>query len=278
MIRRRVGDEFFLITQHDHALLSGELARHVGNKLFEPARSPSAILGMELHDCGWPLHDDEPTLNEQGLPLDVFESTRPIALKVWEASAERAAERDDYAALLVSLHVLSLSVNASSATQQKHEKFDVSEAKTRFEVNRFQHNQIERQEQLRRKLGLSTDVPLRHGLAEESSDPRERTLHFHFRLLQAMDQVSLALCCTQPPSDQIRPVLTQPGGKQMTLRVRRATPTELLISPWPFGPEKIEVTTKYRPVPGEAYESVEAFRNRYRSATEGQLTFSLASE
>src|SRR3954452_11602160 len=278
MIRRRVADEFFLVTQHDHALLSGELARHVGNKLFEAVRSPAAILGVELHDCGWPLHDDAPTLNEQGLPLDVFESTREIALKVWQASADRAAARDDYAALLVSLHVLSLSVNATAATQQKHEKFDVSEAKTRFEVNRFQHNQIELQEQLRRKLGFSADVPLRQGLAEDSSDPRELMLHYHFRLLQAMDQISLALCCTQPPSDQIRPVLTQPGGKQVTLRVRRATPTELLISPWPFGANELEVATKYRGVPATAYDDVESFRARYAEATEQPLKFVLRAE
>jgi hypothetical protein len=49
--------------------------------------------GIELHDCGWPLHDERPTLNEAGLPLDVFESPRAIALEVWQASAERAAER-----------------------------------------------------------------------------------------------------------------------------------------------------------------------------------------
>src|SRR5687768_6526331 len=102
MIRRRVGNEFWLITQHDHALLSGELARHVGNKLFE-SRSESAIKGPALHDCGWPLHDDEPTLNSKHQPIDVFESTPEIALKVWQAGADRAVAEanDDYAALLV---------------------------------------------------------------------------------------------------------------------------------------------------------------------------------
>src|SRR4051794_6588820 len=105
MIRRRVGNEYWLITQHDHALRSGELARHVGNKLFD-APTESAIKGISLHDCGWPLHDDQPTLNAKHQPIDVFESTHEIALKVWQAGSERAVEAgDDYAALLVSLHV-----------------------------------------------------------------------------------------------------------------------------------------------------------------------------
>ena len=275
MIRRRVGNEFWLITQHDHALLSGALARDVGNKLFDPIESAEAILGIELHDCGWPLHDERPTLNEAGLPLDVFESPRAIALEVWQASAERAAERDAYAGLLVSLHALSLSVNASTPTPQKHEKFDLSEAKTRFEVNRFQHNQIELQERLRRKLSMATDVPLRHGLAGETRDPRELALHHHFRLLQGMDQISLALCCTQPPANEIRPVFTRSGGKQVTLRVRRAAPTELLISPWPFGPDQLEVSTSFRRVVEGSYEDLESFRRLYSNAKDEPLTFSL---
>ena len=119
MIRRRVGNEFWLIAQHDHALLSGELAQHVGNKSFD-APTESAIKGIALHDCGWPVHDDQPTLNAKRQPIDVFESTPEIALKVWQAGSDRAAEAgDDYAALLVSLHVLSLSVKATTpATQQ----------------------------------------------------------------------------------------------------------------------------------------------------------------
>jgi hypothetical protein len=211
------------------------------------------------------------------LPLDVFESPRDVALEVWQASAQRAAPRDDYAALLVSLHVLALSVNASTPTPQKHEKFDLSQAKTRFEVNRFQHNQIELQEHLRRKLTLATDVPLRHGLAEESTDPRELALHYHFRLLQAMDQISLALCCTQPPAEQIRPVLTRPGGKQVTMRVRRASPTELLVNPWPFDSERIEVSTKFRRLVEKRYDDLIVFRNLYSQATEEPLDFVLSA-
>src|SRR5687768_7604223 len=165
MIRRQQGDDWLLITQHDHALLAGELAEHFGNDRFAPPDPMESVLkGVRLHDSGWPLHDDnEPTLNARGEPLDVFEVSRPIALKVWQASVDRAAAQDPYAGLLTSLHVLSLSVFATSETEFQHEKFDMDDTQTKFAVTKFQHHEIERQELLRSKLGLRTDRPTLHG-------------------------------------------------------------------------------------------------------------------
>ena len=62
-----------------------------------------------MHDCGWPLDDDAPTLNGEGLPLHVFESPVSLATRVWGASVAGAIERGDYQGLLVSLHVFGLS-------------------------------------------------------------------------------------------------------------------------------------------------------------------------
>ena len=116
MIRHRRGDHFFLITQHDHAQLSGRFAERVGNGDFvrpEPFRE--TVDGVALHDCGWPLHDDKaPTLNSEGLPLHVLESPMPVATRVWSESARLAAEHHPYTGLLVSLHVLALSTFAQS--------------------------------------------------------------------------------------------------------------------------------------------------------------------
>ncbi|CAN5683915.1 hypothetical protein BH09PLA1_BH09PLA1_24630 [soil metagenome] len=275
MIRRRVGNEFWLITQHDHALLSGELARRVGNKLFDPL-SESAIRGISLHDCGWPVHDDQPTLNSKHHPIDVFESTPSIALKVWQAASDRAAEAgDDYAALLVSLHVLSLSVKSTTPTREQHEHLDMKDAKTRFEVNRFQHNQIELQERLREKLGLPLHVPMRHGLAEEPNTPAELALHFHFRILQAMDFISLALCCTNPPVEQIQNVMPRAGARPLTVHVKRGAPGILKVSPWMFQTEVESAAVPYRAVPARNYESEEEFREAYRGAREDQMQFDL---
>ncbi len=272
MIRRQMGSQWYLITQDNHARLAGELAAHVGNQLFDrPEPRDAFIQGVTLHDCGWALHDDQPTLNPSGEPIDVFETTPAIGLKVWSESADRAVSAGgfagDYAGLLVSLHNLSLSVNATSATAQEHEKFDLTNPTNRFAVNKFQHRQVELQEALRRRLGFRTDLPLQQGLALDSEEPAERAIMFQFRLLQAMDNLSLAICCTKPPATQIRPVLARPGGRALSLRVRRDDQT-LLVSPWPFDVAKISLEVPFRRLAAQPFASEAAFLAAYDSARE----------
>src|SRR5262245_50196564 len=232
MIRRRVGDEYWLFTQHDHAMLSGELARHFGGT--EPFARPEpfdqAILGISLHDCGWPLHDDAPTLNSRGEPLDVFETPPALGLRVWSEGAERAAARDPYAGMLVSLHALALS---GIATSQAHGHFNWNDPRLRFEMNKFQHNRVEMHDGLRHKLGLRTDIPLENGLALRSADPAEQNLIFNFRLLQAMDKLSLDICCTEMPFPIIPMLPTSPGKDCVHIAVKRGSPDIVQLDPWP---------------------------------------------
>ena len=281
MIRRQMQPEWFLITQDDHARLAGELAAHVGNQLFDKPEAPeSFVKAVAMHDCGWPLHDDEPTLNGAGEPMDVFETTPEIGLKVWAASAERALAADERSGLLVSLHSLALSVQATSGATigaaQKHRSFDMTNPTHRFDVNKFQHRQVELQESLRKRLGLAADLPLRQGLAIESELPAEQQIVFQFRLLQAMDSLSLAICCTKPPVGQIRPVLARPGGRALSLRVRRDDQV-VLVSPWPFDVEEIRLELPYRRMEATQFESIQAFRATYAAAKVGTMSVMVAA-
>jgi hypothetical protein len=262
MIRREAADDYLLFAQHDHAVLSGEIARHVGNDRFSRlSRGEASSLGIELHDCGWPLHDDEPTVNDRGQPVDVFESVPQVALDVWRASADRAEAQDAYAGLLVSLHVLSLSVFAVDLVARKGTR----DRHWTFESNKFQHREIERQESLRRTIGMRTDRPLTHGLAEEGIDPAEDALRFDFRVLQALDQVSLALCCTVPPFTS--PVVhAKPGMPVEKLHLARTGEWTLTIAPWPLDVREFVTTVPFKRVPRVEYATDDALRDAYRAA------------
>jgi hypothetical protein len=267
MIRREVGSEFFLITQHNHAILAGRLAEHIGNEKFaRPAPWESTILATRLHDCGWPMHDDQPTLNPKGFPLDVFETPRSIALKVWAAAAQQVAVLNPYAGLLVSLHSLSLSILATTFTAGQHEKFDTAQLSERFEINKFQHREVERQETLRKQLGLRVDLPLTHGLAELNATDEDDQLIFNFRMLQAMDLISLCLCCTVPPADKSQDVFATPGDKPLQLTMHRDGNGALIVDPWPFNVDEIILS-----VP--AWRMV---RREFKDASEFKESFSLA--
>src|SRR5579872_3184088 len=109
MISRQDGRELVLITQHEHAQLSGALAERIGNGLFAPP-SPFELVvhAIAEHDCGWAEEDSNPSLDHQGQPATVFESDIMTSIAAWERSVEKVIATEPYAGLLVSLHTMAL--------------------------------------------------------------------------------------------------------------------------------------------------------------------------
>ncbi len=269
MIRRSVGEQFLLIPQHEHAQLSGRLAQHLGNAAFdEPDPYEPTIRATGDHDCGWPVHDEQPTLNSNGLPTDVFESPLPMALRLWAEAVNRVAGAGAYAQLLVSLHVLSLS---SYAARNPHTPREI------FELNQFQHQQVEIQTTLRRQLGLATDIPVRLGLAVREDLPAEQQLKRNHGILQAMDRVSLALCCSHVPFDGVDSVVFRNGQSPRRLVFSRPDSRTLAISPWPFDRSPLTFAVLGRTVPARRYDSDSAFCRVYSAATTQTLRLTVVS-
>src|SRR4030095_2546254 len=98
----------------------------------------------------------------------------------WGESVRCATEQNPYAGLLVSLHVLALSALAEKRDQSPHERF--KDPRDLFDLNKFQHKQIEHQQALRAALDLRTDVPLRLGLAQPGPGARGDRLPFGYHL------------------------------------------------------------------------------------------------
>jgi hypothetical protein len=269
MIRRDAQSHFLLITQHDHALLSGELARRLGNCDFSPP-SPylSVVEAIAHHDCGWPLHDDHPTLNPAGLPLHVFEAPVALATQVWSASVAGAMTLGDYQGLLVSLHTFALSsiflVNAKNPTRP-----DL------FEMNKFQHRQSEIQEDLRQRLGLRTGVPLQLGLPRAGVSPADDQLIFNFRLLTAMDRISLALCCGKHLFPTMDDVHSHPGKSTTKITVQMPDPATMTLDPWPFDQPILSFVVPARRMTRQPFAGIEEFHKAYRDAAAEPLAFHL---
>jgi hypothetical protein len=256
MIRHHRGGEFFLFAQHDHALLAGRLAEQIcGSVIARP--SPATIKGIALHDCGWPLHDDRPTINPKGEPLHVFETPPSIATRNWTASARRAANLDPYSGLLVSLHVLHLSLMSQASHPAPQ---DI------FELNKFQHAQIELQEELRPQVGLRIDRPLTHGLAPRGISPAEDQLLFDFRLLRAMDALSLALLCSEKLSITMDRMMSSPSGPPVEFSVTRPAEFIVGIAPWPFDAGPLEHPVPFRRVAARRFVDDADLQDEYAQA------------
>jgi hypothetical protein len=271
MIRREDGSDFLLITQHDHALLAGEFARRLGGDwLGAPAPYEETLEAIAHHDAGWPLHDDHPTLNAQGLPLHVFEASVSLATQVWSASVGRAMNLGDYQGLLVSLHVMNL-----SAIHMEHAK-GLSRADL-FEMNKFQHRQIEIQEDLRGRVGLSNEVPRRLGLAKMGSSEGDDRLLFNFRLLTAMDRISLSLCCGERLFPKMEDVLPGPGRAAIEIEIAMPQADVMVVRPWMFDQGEMVFEVPARRVAGIAFGSLEAFHDAYQAAAIEPLKLTLRS-
>src|SRR5438105_5353344 len=110
------------------------------------------------------------------------------------------------------------------------------DARSKFALARFQQQQIEQQENLRAVLHLRVDKPGYKAASTAGSQSAEDQLQFNIRLLQVMDQMSLAACCTAPPMAQTREMPPRVGGSPMRFELKRDG-DDLAVTPWPFSVE-----------------------------------------
>ncbi len=279
MIRRREANGCWLIRQDDHAQLSGQIAQCWGNDRFEAIKPAAPVIrAIALHDGGWPMHDDKPQLNETGLALDVFEMPLLLALSIWRESVDRLSDAKppnptewsaDYCTLLVSLHALGLSGFASNHPHSPREV---------FEINKFQQREFERQHELRKRLQMRTDIPLRLGLAAQGISASDDRLRHHFQIMQVADRLSLALCSANSPFIEVKDVTESAGGDIATLQFHRTdapASTILRVEPWPFDRDRIDLSIAARVVPQCSFTDRAAFDAQFAQAPRRELALSL---
>jgi hypothetical protein len=192
---------------------------------------------------------------------------------VWSESVRRAAEHNAYAGLLVSLHVLNLSALAESRDQQVHERHrDRAEL---FELNKFQHKQIEIQENLRRSLDLRTDIPRHLGRAAPGTGAREDLLLFGYHLLKLMDAISLDACSGGDLFEKVDEVYPRPGADPLTIRFGHPAPFTLTLDPWPFDRAEVRYDVPCRRIPAQKYAGDAEFQSARAAAPAETVTVSV---
>lgn len=274
MIRRRSGFTLQLITQTDHAGVSAFLAAHLGNDLFARPTA-DVIAAIHAHDAGWPLHDDRPTLNASGWPLHVFETPPSLSTQIWSASVERATVLGPYVALLVSLHQLNLSDGVIRRNLEAKSGGGVFSPRDVFDLNKFQHRQIELQEALRKQIGLRTDIPLTLGLAKRGIDEAEDRLRCDFRWLVLCDSLSLELCCGKPLLSMVRDIMPSPLAEPLHLQIDRVDDETITLNPWPFDALNISTDVPFRRLPDSPFPDTETFQTALRNAPVEKLRVEL---
>ncbi len=100
-------ESWWLISQPDHATLSGEIAAHFSRDFF-PLVDAQIVSAIGMHDSGWNLFEHDartsPPVHADGRPVAFFEIEPGLFLRAWTASIDRVQEDSAMGAYMVSQH------------------------------------------------------------------------------------------------------------------------------------------------------------------------------
>lgn len=233
MIRRSLGTQnWALISQVEHARLSGTLAGAWGREPFAPLVPRNEIIAaVTHHDDGWSAWEVAPKVSaETGRPLDFMETPLTDSLAIWRESIRRAANIGPLATYMISGHFSALL-----------ERFP-----TRWQSD-------------------ATLEPLAHNFLSEQSDERQSALAKWTKSsagaagpaaaeravawLQMFDLLSLWLCVAERNEKE---VFHTPDGKELALSPARGA-YDVQVSPWPFREQVLNLEVVGRSVAADRY-------------------------
>ena len=271
MLRAKWEDGWWLITHPDHARLAGAFAEAWGNATFRrPEPRDRVLFGIASHDDGWMLRDAHPTTTRQGLPsafsselVGRYAAFEEIHIADYLAVRDRAvriiADRDAYAALLISMHTYNLlTAHADRSTIEPRGLVLLDEFLA--QQRRFQDEMMER---------IAADLDL-------TPEQRSPTLIYeHFKLLQACDNLSLLSCVDfNRPADLLHALPLNDGGSVGVL-VTWEGPRCFRLTPWPFSEPEITFQFPARRITGHVFDSSDELDKAFHAAAQQELTVKL---
>lgn len=228
LIQRLEDGGLRLVPQHEHGLLSGELAAAWRGPDGDAPLPEEVVLAAALHDLAWTELDAEPRRDpETGEPLDFLSFPSGPKYEAASDAIERVSELHPYAGVLVSLHYTSFGSPGRPAD------FEEVEEERRLEL-----------------------------LAELGDDaPGPAGIRLDLAYLRLFDTLSLFLCLTPPGADpSSRPDwltperLAAPDGDR-TLALSWEGEARAVVAPDVFGGEALEVELACRRLPEARYGS-----------------------
>lgn len=246
--------ETWLIRQHDHGLLAGELALRWGTReLDRPEPHHLIVLAVSLHDVGWIEVDEQPLLNPQThVPHNVFDYPMEPRAAFFAHGLDQAEHVHPYVGLLDSLHYSTFPIMRDNAA--------------------FQGGEARRQRRVRDLLDFERST---------TRGDLDATAAAHLEFLRMMDRLSLYLCNTLPGSRRLH----LPGYRDSDdawsawngsleerlftrapetpylrpLDLRWEDERRLSIDPFPFA-EPFELTLPVRRLSGTRFENASELR------------------
>ncbi|WP_446744028.1 DUF3891 family protein [Silvibacterium acidisoli] len=262
MLRLETGSGWWLVTHVDHARLAGAFAEHWGNDVFRSPEPRTHVLkGIARHDDGWLARDAEPQITKMGKPsafsvelVGKYSAFEEIDLEDYLAVRGRAlrliAEEDAYAAILVSMHTYNL-------LTERADRSTIAPAQLPL-LDAFLAGKKELQQQLRARILDDNSLA--------SANKSEATILDHFRLLQAVDNLSLLTCVDyRDPATLLHP-LAMNDGDHTTVAVESCGERCFRLDPYPFNEPTLSFTFPARFVEGKLFATAGDLQRQFHAA------------
>ncbi len=265
MLKTRIGDAVWLVTQPDHAQVAGYLAAHWGGVhdfaqpgAFAPADHPEllrqeVVQAIAEHDNGWWEWEAAPPIDPgDGLPLGLTDASRYThddGLNRWRLGVPRLAEVHPYVALLISYHAHWLYAFAFDTPAHddvfRHPLFGSPDVAPRLAPDREKtHAFLSEQATLRRDFASRLEVDPTWAVAVTPAH-----LYPHVRLLQVLDAMSLLLAFGGNQEHPLPNVPRRGWRDRVTLTWRPVAERRIVCDPYPFDADPLEVFLPVRVVP-----------------------------
>ncbi len=222
MIVRETISTFHMTAQHDHALMSEEIARQFSEDLFlSNDYREEAYIAIREHDRAWICLDQTPIWNDQKhVPYSFMDYPLSPKLVMYTKGIDEVEMINQYAGLLCSIHFSSF--------------VDIRDSR-KSECIQFIEHEKNRQKRLNKQLNY----------------PKKEAINRHFQLLQLADALSLYICLNEPGAtksdeypwfvDGFNPSI---NGKKFVAKWKNQS--EIKITPYPFADEfSITYQSKY---------------------------------
>jgi len=287
MLKRRVDDQIWLISQPDHAALSGYLAAHWGNREFSAAGGyadcpdpellrSEVILAIAEHDNGWwEWEADPPRDPNDGLPLDLLQLTQDEGLARWRLGVPRFAKEHPYVALLISFHACWLQaylIEEDPDTSFAHPLFGdphswpPASGKELEQARQFVAEQKALQGELIARL--RKDPVWASAAAPQNLNP-------HVRLLQIADALSLSLCFGGAVEWTLAGVPRKSWDDRIVLKLHPAG-SRIVCRPYPFDQDPLPVMLRAR-ILRDPFERPVGFQAWWQSLARQEIRFECCS-
>lgn len=258
-------DQLLLVTQEDHAVLSGELAAHWGNDIFEPVQPHESMLtAARQHDVGWLEPDSVPLLDHTtGKPVHVTDVDLTAHQRFYAKGVAEVSAFDPYAGLVVSLHWTGLYRGRWGLGPS----FDPARARA-ANLDRV----VEDQE--------ISWIKVREELRQRAEDGRrshfEQRLWANYDLLQAFDLISIFLCTSFGGEEQTIPAVPRgPWQPSEAIVLRADTDRTVTVRPFPFDQPGLAVGVRGRWIADRRYATESELHETFVAAEPVQIEWRL---